>query len=51
MLFGIGALVGLDEEAILGAGREVLQLAKTFSKMYPNLNNLKRFIRFEYRDE
>ena len=46
----ISILTGVEEETILAAGREVLQLAKTFSKIYPNLNNLKRFNRFEYRD-
>ena len=44
-------LTGVSEESILEVGRKVLELAKTFSKIYPNLNNLKRFNRFEYRDE
>lgn len=46
LLPSIALLTGINEEATLGTGREVLQLAKTFSKTYPNLNNLKRFNRF-----
>lgn len=47
----LSRMTGISEEEILSAGREVLQLAKTFSKLYPNLNNLKKFNRFEYREE
>ena len=44
-------LTNTGEDNILEMGRAVLELAKTFSKMYPNLNNLKKFNRFEYREE
>lgn len=47
----ISQLLCVSEESIISTGREVLELAKTFSKIYPNLNNLKRFNRFEYKEE
>jgi cyclin B len=46
LLPDISAFTGASEEEILSVGREVLELAKTFSKIYPNLNNLKKFNRF-----
>jgi len=49
ILPGIASFTNTTEEDILTVGREVLQLAKTFSKLYPNLNNLKKFNRFEYQ--
>lgn len=42
----IAATCGVSEDDVLSLGREVLQLAKNFSKSYPNLNNLKKFNRF-----
>lgn len=47
----IARISGASEEEVLAVGREVLQLAKNFSKIYPSLNNLKKFNRFEYREE
>ena len=46
----IAQLLCITEESIIEVGREVLELAKTFSKLYPNLQNLKKFNKFEYKD-
>ncbi len=51
LLASISRIGGCCQEDILSVGREVLQLAKNFSKSYPNLNNLKKFNRFQYRDD
>lgn len=50
MLGEISGFVGVEEEEVLAVGREVLHLAKTFSKSFPNLSNLKKFNRFEYQE-
>ena len=50
MLPTIAQLLYIKEEKIIEVGREVLELAKTFSKLYPNLQNLKKFNKFDYKD-
>ena len=36
---------------MIETSRKVLELAKNFSKIYPNLTNLKKFNKFEYEQE
>jgi hypothetical protein len=45
----IGQLLITSEEKIIETSRKVLDLAKNFSSVYPNLGNLKKFNKFEYK--
>ena len=45
----ISQLLYIPEDRLIGVGREVLELAKNFGKLYPNLNNLKKFNKFDYK--
>ena len=47
----ICSFLKLDEESMIELSRKVLELAKGFSKVYPNLTNLKKFNKFEYKPE
>jgi hypothetical protein len=45
----IGQLLITSEEKMIETSRKVLDLAKNFSSVYPNLGNLKKFNKFEYK--
>jgi hypothetical protein len=45
----IGGLLNCPEDKIIELSRKVLDLAKNFSQVYPNLTNLKKFNKFEYK--
>lgn len=45
----ISSILETNEERIIEISRKVLELAKNFSSVYPNLGNLKKFNKFEYK--
>jgi cyclin B/cyclin A len=44
-------LLNVLEDEVLELSRKVLDLAKNFDRIYPNLSNLKKFNKFEYNCE
>lgn len=45
----ISVLLETNDDKIIEISRKVLELAKNFSSVYPNLTNLKKFNKFEYK--